>query len=311
VVGSFFPGYSSAQRLVLAAAVANDELRLTRAGGVLNAVNESASFVGPALGGTLVALIGATNVLFLDAGSYLCAFALVALLVPAVREPADGDAGGTGVAEGLRYLRRRRRLRGEVAGLGLVEVGWTAMIATLPVLALRAGGAATAGWLIASYGAGSVVGGLVSARARATGAATRAWAVAGIAASTWLLALPVPVWARALAVAADGVCSGLFFARFFAGLTTGTPPALRARVMTSVQILIAAPGPVGFLGAGLLAQHTGSVLPGLLLAGTAATLGAVLVVVALQLPVHDMQADEAVPRVVEGLRHGTDDGEPE
>jgi MFS family permease len=280
VVGGFFPAYSSSQRLVLADLVGEDELRLTRAGGVFGSVNESASFIGPALGGALTALIGPARVLLVDAASYLAAFLLVATLVPATR-PTRTEDTGNGVMEGLRYLMRHRTLRRQVAGIGLIEIGWTAMMATLPVLALRGGGAAVAGWLLASYGGGSVVGGLISARARRTGSGTAAWAVAGMAASTWLLLLPVPVWTLAGAVAANGVCSGLFFPRFFSALTTRTPAALRSRVMTSVTIATSAPGPLGFLGAGLLAQHTGSTTASLLLVSVAASLGAAVTIPAV------------------------------
>jgi hypothetical protein len=277
-VGAFFPGYSSSQRLVLAGILGDDELRLTRFGGLMSSANESASFIGPALGGLLVALVGPATVLVIDAASYLCACALVATLVPATATATstDPDEAGNGVWEGLRYLLRHRVLRRQIIGIGLVEVGWTAMMATLPVLALHGGGAPVAGWLLASYGAGSVLGGLISARARRTGDGTAGWAVAGIAASTWLLLLPVPPWALTVVVAANGVCSGLFFPRFFAALTTGTPPALRARVMTSVTIAISAPGPLGFLGAGLLAQRTGSTVASVLLVAVAATVGAVV-----------------------------------
>jgi len=159
-----------------------------------------------------------------------------------------------------------------------VEVGFTAMVATLPVLALHAGGAAVAGWLLAAHGGGSVVGGLISARARGVDGRTTSWAVAGVAASMWLLLLPLPTLALVVPVAAEGLCMGLFFPRFFSALTTRTPTALRARVMTSVTIAISAPGPLGFLGAGLLAQHTGSTGASLLFVAAAATAGAALTV---------------------------------
>jgi MFS family permease len=279
-VGAFFPAYTSSQRLVLAGIVGEDELRLTRYSGVMGSVNETASFVGPAFGGVLVVLIGPANVLVVDAVSYLSAFLLVATLVPAARVEAEEDAQ-TGVGEGLRYLFRDRALRRQVTGLGVIGIGWTAMIATLPVLALHSGGASMAGWLLGSYGGGSVLGGLISTRARRVEDRTAVWALAGTAASVWLLLLPVPVWALAGAVAFNGVCSGLFYPRFFSALTTGTPPALRARVMTSVTIAMSAPAPLGFLGAGILAQQSGSTTPSLLLAGTAATVGALVTVTGL------------------------------
>ena len=279
VVGAFFPGYSSAQRLVLAGIVGEDELRLTRVSGLMSSVNETASFVGPALGGLLITVIGATNVLIVDAASYLCGFVLVAMLIPAARVAAveDDDAGG-GVWEGLRYLFRDRALRQQVVGIGFLEVSWTALMATLPVLALHRGGASIAGWLVAAYGGGSVLGGLISSRARRVGGRTAGWSVVGLAGSACLLLLPVPVWAVAGAVALIGVCSGLFFPRFFAALTAGTPPALRARVMTSVTIAISAPGPLGFLGAGFLSQHAGSSTPSLLVVAISAVVGAVIIV---------------------------------
>ena len=80
-VGGFFPAYSSSQRILMARLVEDDELRLTRVSGLMGAVNETASFAGPALGGVLVALLGPERVLVVDALSYLAAFLLVAVLV--------------------------------------------------------------------------------------------------------------------------------------------------------------------------------------------------------------------------------------
>jgi MFS family permease len=282
LVGAFFPAYTSSQRLVLAGLVDDDELRLTRVGGLLSSVNETASFVGPALGGALVVLIGPEKVLMVDAVSYLAAFLLVATLVPRRPAAASVEDGPRGVGEGLRYLFGARGLRGQVIGLGISQISWTAMVATLPVLALRDGGAWVAGWLLGSYGLGSVAGGLLSARAKRTGGNTAAWAMVVIAASTWLLFLPVPVWALTLAVALNGLGSGLFYPRFFSYLTTSTPPALRARVMTSVTIAWSVPAPIGFLGAGYLSQHTGSTTASLLLVATSATFGAVVTIRALR-----------------------------
>ena len=290
VVGGFFPAYQSSSRMIVATLVQDDELRLTRLGGLLNAVNESASFLGPALGGVLVAVLGAGPVLLLDAASYVAAFALVAVLVrPGGLGPAEAD-GDTSIRAGLRYLWHHRPLRTLIVGVAVMEVGFTAMLATVPVLALHRGGASVAGWLLAAYGAGSVLGGLISSRARRTGGATGSFAVLGLAAATWFLLVPVPVWGWGLAIGGIGVASGLFFPRFFAGVTAGTPPALRARVLTSVTILISSLGPVGFLGAGLFASHS-TVASRLLVAGSA-TLGALIVVAGQRMSTHDGGAPE-------------------
>ena len=303
VVGGFFPSYQSSSRLILAGLVEDDELRLTRVGGLLNAVNESASFLGPPLGGLFVVLLGPSPVLLLDAGSYALSFLLIATLVPSVPRTEEEEGGDTSVRAGLRYLWRDRRLRRLVIGVGIIEIGFTAITATAPILALQLtgglhdgvstggnGGASVAGWLLGAYGAGSVVGGLVSTRARGTGSRTPVLAILALATSTWVLLLPVPAWGRALAIAGNGVAAGLFFPRFFANLTTQTPPALRARVLTAVMVALSAPGPIGFLGAGALAQWTGSATASLLLVAVAASIGAAIVVSAYAVP-----APRAVP----------------
>jgi MFS family permease len=166
----------------------------------------------------------------------------------------------------------------QVLGIGFVEIAWTATVATLPLLALRTqGGAAVAGWLLAAYGAGSLAGGLLSARARATGGHTALIAVVTAAGVSWLLLLPLAWWAIALVVGANGVCAGLFFPRFFAALTTRTPAELRGRVMTSATVAASAPAPLGFLGAGLLSEATGTPTASLVLVAAAATVGAAVI----------------------------------
>jgi len=280
-IGAFFPAYASSQLLVLAGLVGEDEVRMTRVGGLLGSVNETASFVGPAVGGLLVALIGPAQVLLVDAVLYLAAVGLVAAFVPSA--PAgQAEEEARGALEGLRHIVRDRALFRRVFGLAIVQIGWTALMATLPVLALRHfdGGARLAGWFVAAFGGGSVVGGLVSSRARKASDRFASFAMAGLAVSTWPLLAPLPAWAVVVAVAADGLCTGLFYSRFFAALTVRTPPELRARVVATVMTAISATGPLGFVAAGILLQHGGSATPGFMLVATAATVGATVVVAA-------------------------------
>ena len=284
VVGAFFPAYTSSQSLVLASLVDEDEGRLVRTGALLGSFNETASFVGPALGGVLVALLGAAPVLLIDAASYLVAFALVGSLVPAVHAEQSEPSQRT-VRAGLRYIRGNRRLARTVIGLAIVELGFTAMIATLPVLTRQRyhATARVAGWLLASYGAGSVAGGLLSTRARSVDGRTARLAIVALALTTWPLLLTLPSYGVAIAIAANGLFSGLFFPRFFASVTLRTPRALRARVSAAVNTAISATGPIGFVGAGLLLQHASLRATYAVVAGSA-TVGAAIVVVALSSP---------------------------
>jgi len=155
-------------------------------------------------------------------------------------------------------------------------------MATLPVLAFRryGSGARLAGWFLASYGAGSVVGGLLSSRAKGSSDRTATLAVAGMAAATLPLLFALPAWAVAVAVGANGVCSGLFFPWFFAAVTLRTPRESRATVMTSAMTAISSTGPLGFLGAGLLLQQAASPMVGFVLVVAAFTVGAVVVAAA-------------------------------
>jgi MFS family permease len=278
-VGAFFPAYGASQSLLLASLVDDDERGLVRARGLLGAFNETASFVGPAVGGALVALLGAASVLLLDAGSYLVALVLVGAFVPRARSahpPEDRS-----IRAGLRYVRRNPSLVRTLVGLALVGLSFTAMVATLPVVARVRfdGGAALAGWLLASYGAGSVAGGLLSARARSTDDRTGTLAIAGLAVSTWPLLAHLPSYGVALAIAANGVCSGLYFPRFFAAVTLRTPESLRARVSATVTTAISVTGPIGFVGAGLLLEHA-SISATYAVVVAAATVGAAIVVAA-------------------------------
>lgn len=275
-IGGFFPAYQSSSQLIVASLTGDDQVRLTRLGGLLSAVNESASFAGPALAGVLIAALGPAPVLLIDAGSYLCAFALVGVLARGTGQATDGDGEDTSAVAGLRFLWRSRPLRLLITGVGLLSAAFTAMVATIPVLALHHGGAPVAGWLLAAYGAGSVAGGLLSTRAKRAGGPTARLAVAGLAVAAWGLALPGPTWLWGLAIAGTGVATGLYYPRFFAAMTTAAPPELRARVLASVTIAISAPGPLGFLAAGLVSEH--STFASRLLVGGTATVAAAIVV---------------------------------
>jgi MFS family permease len=78
---------------------------------VLSSLNALGQVVGPILGGILIAAIGAANVLFVDAASFVASALLVAIGVPAAAsraEPAAAPGGHSYLAElreGLRFIR--------------------------------------------------------------------------------------------------------------------------------------------------------------------------------------------------------------
>lgn len=285
IVGAAFPAYTSSQSIVLASLVGEDENEMVRASGLLGAFNETASFVGPAAGGALVAVFGAAPILLIDAASFAVAFALVGLLVPVVAG-ARPDPTDRQVRDAIRYVRNDRALRRQVVGLAVVGIGFAAMIASVPIAARRRyhASAQLAGWLLAAYGAGSVAGGLVTARARPD---TRNAAIAGtigLPVSTWPMLAPLPSYGLGLAIAANGFCSGLVYPRFFAALTLRTPPPLRARVSAAVNTALSATSPVGFVAAGLIMQHVASLTAVYSLVVATASVGAATALSALGRP---------------------------
>ena len=252
VVGACFTGYSAAQRVLLAEASADDELALTRVGAALGAYNESASFVGPALGGGLVALVGAPWVLVVDAASYVLSFALIAVVV---RQPAVVAANGpSATADGARFLWSDRALRRQLGAVMLASIGWTALMATLPVVARQRyhGGAQLAGALVASYGLGSVVGAVAAARTKRAVIGRPGVPLVPVAVATWLAVLALPAWALALVVVVFGVANGMYFPRLFTALTLRPPVPLRTQVLAAAQVAMTATSPLGFVAAGLL-----------------------------------------------------------
>ncbi|MFJ4866312.1 MFS transporter [Streptomyces sp. NPDC088748] len=254
-VGAFFPACASSQWIGMSRLVGEDESRLARVGGLFGAVNEGASFAGPALGGILVAVMGPAPVLLLDAVSFLIPVVLVAAVMPSTpaarRFPGRADScrgavSPAGPPTGPAHHRSQRpghrldRHDGHPAGSGRFD-----------------GGARLAGWFLAAYGAGAVVGGLITTRIKSQTDYLPVLAVCGFAVSTWLLLIPLSPWLVIAAVATGGVCYSMFFAYFFATLAVRTPSASQAKVMTAVNTALSATGPLGFVAAGPRARPLG------------------------------------------------------
>jgi MFS family permease len=120
-----------------------------------------------------------------------------------------------------------------------------------------------AGWLLGSFSAGSVAGGLLAARlaARLPPLRLARAAVLGMPLPLWVLVVPAPAAVVGLAVGLNGLCSGLLFPPVMTLLTVRTPPRLRGRVIASAMTVFSAAGPLGLAGAGQAAQALGTVTP--------------------------------------------------
>src|SRR4051794_28801699 len=75
--GLFSTAYFTCQRVAIPSIVGTDEQLVARANSLLEGATNFTNFAGPGLAGVLISLIGATNVMWIDALSYLVSFALV------------------------------------------------------------------------------------------------------------------------------------------------------------------------------------------------------------------------------------------
>ena len=72
--GVFSCAYFTCQRLILPAVVGEDEQQLAQANSLVEGATNVTQLLGPALAGVLIAALGAANVMWLDAASFVLAF---------------------------------------------------------------------------------------------------------------------------------------------------------------------------------------------------------------------------------------------
>ena len=253
--------YFASQRTILPELVGEDETRMSQANSSIEGGSAFAALIGPALAGVLIPFIGASNVLYVDAATYLVAFLLVLVFVP--RRKPVAACRQHGVLAGLRFLpptSSSRRSRRPSSSSAFSSAG---MSAGLPVYAYDEfdGRSWIAGLFYAALGAGAVVGSVFAVLAVKKVAPLRLAALG-------ILAFSVPLWVLPFLPPWPVVFASLFAATFFtplvngpliAVLTSRTPTDLRAKVMTAVISANTLAAPLGFLVAGQVLENWGVV----------------------------------------------------
>lgn len=261
-VGVLGVPYFAAQRLLATELSGADPRRLTRTNSVLEGGFNFAMFAGPATAGVLIALIGAAQVLWFDAVSYAFSCLLLSLSVPrGAGSSQPATAVRPGILAGLRALREDDFMRPVM--ISTVAFGFLLRILTLslPLLAFERFGhdARVGGLLVAGFGAGALIGSLVSYLIANRLSPTRLMglSVVQLVLPLWVLATPAPValMVAALAVAAAGL--PLNNAPFFSILATRFPDEVRTSVIQSVVTMSNIAGPLGYLGGGVAMQSLG------------------------------------------------------
>ncbi len=261
LLGCFMPPYYASQRTILPELVGEDETRLAQANSSIEGGAAFAALAGPALAGVLIPFLGASNVLYLDAATFLVAFVLVLVLVPARR--AVRAAVEHGVLGGLRFVVRDGLLGPMAATVVVFGFLVTGMSAGLPVYAYDEfdGSSWIAGLFYAAFGAGALIGSVLAVLAvtRVSPLRLAALGILAFALPLWALPLlpPWPVAAAALFVAS--VFPPLVNGPIIAVLTARTPESLRAKVMTALVTASSLAAPLGFIAAGQILEYWGVV----------------------------------------------------
>ncbi len=260
---------------------------LPRANGRQQAITTvTQQFAGPPLGSALFGVAAA-----LPFGLDAVSFAVSAAVVATLTRRARGQARGSGVREGLTWLRRHRLLRTLAVLLGINTFGGQLANAVLVLLATQVVhvGARGYGVLLAAAALGSVAGGLVNARVVAAIGTRAALLTAltvnvGAFAGIGLSSAAVPMGAF---LAVNGFATTLWNIVAVGLRQRLVPPALLGRVTGAYRLLGWGLIPAGTLTGGLVAHALGLRAPYLL----AAAVRGIALLVALPVLVRELRDD--------------------
>ena len=263
-----------AQRLILAEVVGDEENVVARVNAYLDGAQTTAPLVGSALAGVLIAALGASNVLYVDAATFGVAAIAVGFFVP--RKKPLAEAEQRGLLTGVRYILRSRLFVVLCISTLTMEVFFRLFVTSLPVFAYTDydKNARTAGVFYAAIGAGALLGmpvvAVVVRRFGALQVAAAGFVLASI--PELLLGIPLPAAGVATVLALHGFIAPLTGAPIFTVITTRTPAALRAKVLSAAIGLMFFTGPLGQVVAGPMINAVGARLV-LLIAGAGYLLG--------------------------------------
>jgi MFS family permease len=264
-VRAFFdsPGITARASLIpeLARAAGMD---LARANSIWHGFYSGARLVGAPVAGVLITLVGAADVLWLDAASFWCSALLVAVLVPASLVGRPEKTGGTffgDLREGLEVVFREPIVRAMALAITLVNFLWAPVTGVyLPVYASQGHGGSTGlGLLLAAVSAGNVTGlllyGAVARRLPRRPAYIGAFMATGL--TFWALAVApgLPVAAVLLFVA--NLLEGPLNPIFLTVIHERVAPHLHGRIIGAARSVGFAVAPLGSLAGGAAVQGVG------------------------------------------------------
>jgi MFS family permease len=230
----------------------------------------AARLIGPAAGGFLVYWLGEAYCFMIDAVSYLAVIASLLLMRVAPRERAlEPKSVLHELREGLTYAWRFVPVRALLIFMAVLSLtGMPALAVLMPIfadaLSDHRGGSRTLGFLMASSGAGALVGAVYLASRKTVVGLGRVIAIAGGLFGVSLLAFAASrqLWLSLLIVPFAGFGMIANFASANTLLQTLTEDRMRGRVMSLFTVSFLGMAPFGNLLSGWFASHLGGGITG-------------------------------------------------
>jgi predicted MFS family arabinose efflux permease len=260
IAGAAAVFFNSAYQVLLPGIV--DEPDLTEGNAKLLGSREVAQIGGPGLGGLLAQAAGPVTGLLADAVSFAVSFCCLTAMQPP-RDRRSGSPAAGGVLDGLRFAWRDPYLRAMTAFSSLANLALTGVDALLVVFLVRTVGlsSAAAGLVMASLGAGGVLGAL-AARPLGRRGTARTMLITVPGGLCFALLLPLADKGPRLAFASAAMmCAGcvIVIANVIIDsfMQTYVSPDILGRVISATWAAAFAMMPVGALLAGVLATALG------------------------------------------------------
>ncbi|NML48819.1 MFS transporter [Streptomyces sp. R302] len=242
---------------------------LSRAASLYDAVSRGARMTGAAVGGLLVAVIGADTVLYADAGTFLLS-ALLALVglrgVPAAEPLRNAPALNlavyrTDLREGYSFLLRTRLLLAVdlmVMVTNGLALSWSAVL--LPIHAREElGGSAAQGLLVAVFGGSALIGALLHGAVGHRFPRRPVFTVGFLISAAPILTAAFTHTVAPMVVAAvfGGLGAGVLNPILTTAFYEVVPEELRSRVGGASTAAVLLVTPLGGLAAGFLVERVG------------------------------------------------------
>ncbi|HVE98580.1 MAG TPA: MFS transporter [Mycobacteriales bacterium] len=280
VIGSGEAFFRPAYGAIVPSVVPAD--RLAAANGVTSVALNSAHIIGPAIAGVLVATVGWRTAFAVDGLTFLVSLAtLVRIQEPAVVRTGERTSAVRDALAGIRAVRERPWILAVLLYFSVhLMVSLAPVIVLRPVIvADRFGDRALLGVLLAAFGAGAVVGGVLATRWRPRRAGVAAMCgLLPLAATMLALAYSPYLWLVVLAEFLGGIGIEVFQVNWITAVQRDVPRHLLARVVSLDWMMSLGLMPLGFALTGPVTDAVGEQAV-LVVAAAVAVLGLVVLVV--------------------------------